>query len=70
MTKKSAQILKDFLYSNKVTITEFAKVCEISRWSVYKYLSGENIHPKTAKKIETKILQTYRIFLPAEKLSR
>lgn len=68
MSKKSAKVIKDFLEQNKITITEFAKISGISRFSVYKYLGGSNIHPKTAKKIEINILKHYRIFLPYEKM--
>ena len=68
MSENSAQVLKDFLKKNHITQTEFCTVTEISRFSLYKYLRGGNIHPKKAHKIEQKILEKYRIFLPHEKL--
>jgi len=68
MSKKSALIIKSFLEENRITISEFARVTETSRFSIYKYLSGAPIHPKKAKSIEEKVLKQYRIFLPYEKL--
>lgn len=68
MSKESAEVLKKFLIDNHVTKTEFCKFAEISRFSLYKYLAGANIHPKTAKRIEKNILTYYRVFIPHEKL--
>lgn len=68
MSKESAKIIKDFLQLHRISITEFAKVTDLSRWSIYKYLKGGNIQPKAARKMEKNILEEYRIFLPHEKL--
>lgn len=68
MSDKSARVLKEFLQQNRITKSEFCRVADISRFSLYKYLAGGNVHPKTAKKIEQNILETYRMFLPHEKL--
>ena len=68
MSDNSARVLKEFLQRNRITKSEFCRVADISRFSLYKYLGGANIHPKAAKKIEQKILETYRVFLPYEKL--
>lgn len=68
MTKESAQVIKEFLHTNRITISEFARVTDLSRWSIYKYLKGGNIQPKAARKMEQKILEEYRVFLPHEKL--
>lgn len=68
MSDKSARVLKEFLQQNRITKSEFCRVADISRFSLYKYLAGGNIHPKAAKKIEQNILETFRIFLPHEKL--
>lgn len=68
MSEKSADTIRNFLNQHNVTISEFAKVADISRTSVHKYLSGTRIHPKTARKIEKRILDFYRVFLPYENL--
>jgi len=68
MSEKSAGVIRQFLETNKISQSEFARVTGLSRFSIYKYLGGGKIHPKAAKKIEEKVLEKYRIFLPHEKL--
>lgn len=68
MSEKSARLVKDFLYDNRITISEFARVTGLSRTTLYNYLKGGNIHPKAAKKIEDGVQKTYRILLHWEKL--
>jgi predicted transcriptional regulator len=68
MSHKSAEYIEKFLHDHHLTISAFARMADISRLSVYKYLSGSRIHPKTAKKIEDNLLKNFRVFLPSEKL--
>lgn len=68
MSKESSLLIRTFLQRNQLSITEFSKMANISRWSIYKYLRGENIHPKTAKRIEDSVPRKYKEFLQHEKL--
>ena len=68
MSQKSAQLLKNFLHTHSITISEFARITDVSRFSIYKYLSGSPISRKVALRIEKNVLEKYRICLPHEKL--
>lgn len=70
MSQESARVIKDFLFYNRLSKRKFAICAGISRFSVYKYLAGSRIHPKTAKKMEDNILESLRLFLPYEKLTK
>ncbi len=68
MTKESGEIIKRFLQRYHMTVTTFASVTDLSRWTVHKYLKGGNIQPKAAKKINKAILFHYGVSLPIKKL--
>lgn len=68
MSEESARVLKQFLKNNNLSISEFARISEISRFSVYKYLDGSNIHPKTAKKIKDNVSEYFTSLSPDEKI--
>lgn len=68
MSEQSAKILRSFLNSYSIPITEFAEVTDLSRFTIHKYLKGHKISRKAALKIEKNVTKHYRILLPHEKL--
>ena len=66
MSEESARVIKLFLDTHNISIAEFARVTDLSRWTIYKYLKGGRIQPKAARKMEKTILEHYRIFFPHE----
>ena len=68
MTQKSAENLKSFMDLHKLRVADFAKLAGISRFSVYNYLSGKNVRPEKARKIEKSLMEKMRVFFPWEKL--
>lgn len=68
MSKQSAEIIESFLHENSITITEFALVTDLSRFTIHRYLKGDPIQKKAARKIEERLLKTYRKHIPFEKL--
>ncbi len=68
MSKESAQVIKEFLQRNNVTITEFAQFIDVCRLTVYKYLKGGKIQRKVAKRINTAVSYHYGISIPMDKL--
>ena len=68
MSEKSAEVIKNFLKTECLSISEFARLTGLCRFTIYKYLEGGNVHPKAARKIENGLKENLRIFLPAEKL--
>ena len=68
MSKESAQIIKNFLYENDLTIAQFAKIVDLCRWTIYKYLNGGNIQPKVARRMERLTTSGYKISLKSKKL--
>jgi len=50
----ASKVIKDFLIKNNWTQKTFAFHCKITETSVWNYLNGKPIHPKTAGKIADK----------------
>lgn len=68
MSQQSAEVLKHFMHIHSVSVAEFARAVDVSRFSIYRYLKGAKIQPKVARRMEENILKNYRVFLPHEKL--
>jgi predicted transcriptional regulator len=68
MSEKTALLLKDFLRLKRLTVTDFARASQLSRMTIYKYLNGENIPLRSAKKIEKGLLEKYDLYLPHKSL--
>lgn len=52
MSQKSADLLYEYMWKNRLTQEKMADKFLVSRTSIYKYLLGKPIHPQVAKKIE------------------
>lgn len=68
MSEKSAKYLKNFLWDNHISITNFARLADIARFTVYNYLKGGNVRPKTARHIKKNLEENSIYTISVEKL--
>jgi transposase len=52
MSQKSAKILAEYLEKTGYSIATLAQTFKIARFTLYRWLDGQNVHPRKADHIE------------------